>query len=139
MTSANGVSPIAHASIEEQHRIFEDKIVELEQAVQAGKTEAEIEAIYKFLREYAKHHFKEEERLMAAVEYPHLKTHVDLHDTFIQQLMEMKLNMDSNGSTPELYVSMVEFMKKWHEEHVRGADEAFVVFMQTGQQRNLTV
>lgn len=130
MTNLKNNVSVAGASIGEQHQIFEQKIHEFELAVRDGKSDTEIVEVYTFLRQYAKYHFKAEEKLMSIAHYPDLQLHVDMHDGFLGRLMEMKLDLDSRGSSLELYLSMIEYMKNWHTEHVGGADRAFMEFLE---------
>lgn len=119
---------VSDATIEQQHLMFVQKIEQFKQAINDNQSDAEINRMYNFMRDYAKYHFIEEEKLMAEAKYPKLTQHVAMHDDFVSRLIEMKIKLDSNGATQELYIELVNFVENWHEQHINGADKDFFMY-----------
>lgn len=120
---------LADASLDEQHQIFVQKINEFDAAVTDGFSPYAVTRAFGFLRDYAKYHFMAEEKEMVKANYPGLTAHVAMHDGFVSKIIEIKTKLDTVGASQELYMELSLFMSNWLDEHIRGADKAFVTYV----------
>jgi hemerythrin len=83
----------------------------------------DIETVFKELAEYAQYHFQEEEGLMSqiGIDQRHLGPHIDLHQSFIQELISMKAAISPDH--PDTAKHLMSFLTHWLAFHILGSDQ----------------
>ena len=73
------------------------------------------------LMEYTRDHFAREEKVMAAVEYPHIEAHKKAHRELTQQVkvVAARFAQNPNGSIDE---EVFDFLRSWLTDHIIGMD-----------------
>ncbi|MCB1928298.1 MAG: hemerythrin family protein [Rhodocyclaceae bacterium] len=76
------------------------------------------------------HHFAAEERKLAAVGYPDLEHHRELHFEVREKLAELLLDATSGKCAP---VDIAQFVLDWVENHVVTADKPFSNYLSSAK------
>ena len=69
-------------------------------------------------------HLAEEEATMAAVGYPDLDRHKELHRFFMSKVVELEEGMRVGGETPSLE-KLCSFLENWLASHILGEDQKY--------------
>jgi len=113
------------ASVDEQHRQLVHIINRVgDRLLAVDKTpEAEMQAIFKELADYAHYHFSNEEQLMAqyGLDAGHTAAHKEHHATFIEQLLAMWRSRASMRNPAEI---LHGFLTAWLSFHILREDHA---------------
>jgi hemerythrin len=120
-----------YAVIDRQHRQLVETVNKLQAAKDAGKGPDEIGKIIGFLLEYTDKHFREEEALQQAYQYPDYYVHVSYHEAFRQQVAQLVKRMDDEGPTPELVDETTTAIGDWLINHIKGDDFRMAAFVQS--------
>ncbi len=85
--------------------------------------EAELQAIFKELADYARYHFAEEEKLMeaAGLDRRHATKHQQHHAQFVEQLLQMWRSRTTMEHPAEMLQS---FLASWLAFHILGEDQS---------------
>ncbi|BDG09967.1 bacteriohemerythrin [Anaeromyxobacter paludicola] len=105
--------------IDTEHRYFFHLLEELDLAMRARRGDEVLGALYTALREYARIHFRDEERYLAQAGYPELDQQIREHGRFLHHLKELEVN--GPGAAAAL-----AFVRNWLVEHILGTDQQFV-------------
>jgi hemerythrin len=111
-------------TVDDQHHALVDLINRLGEQLVAGEADdADLEAIFGQLAEYAIYHFAEEENLMAAsgVDVRHVDEHKDLHRRFVNQVQSM---WHARRTIATATTILHEFLAAWLSFHILGEDQA---------------
>ena len=73
---------VSNVIIDDQHKRLLDILFRLERMVNRGKDAKEMVKLLSEMSDYAKEHFKSEERYMAGMDYPKLEQHKELHSNY---------------------------------------------------------
>lgn len=116
--------------IDEQHK----KLVELcntsyQALIKQGTTgttwEQSISGTLRECVDYVQTHFKNEETLMRACEYPGFPEHKKVHDSFIKKVIETSRSFQgASGSTAAF--KFVKFLYDWILSHIAHEDKLYV-------------
>jgi len=112
--------------IDFQHR----KIVGMINDLHVATTHREVAAtadILTRMRDYALEHFSFEEELMHAAGYPFTKTHIQLHQRFVERLDHLSQRHQAGE-----YIAneLSQFLTKWFTHHIGHEDQDYVVDVQ---------
>ena len=118
---------IGIAIIDEQHRKLCDMITELEKSMEGSDRYVAMGMVIKDLVDYARVHFKDEERLMMKIGYPGIENQKNQHKKLIGQIVKILQDIKCGREIEckELYI----FLKKWLVDHILQEDKKFSVFM----------
>ncbi len=120
------------ASVDCQHKELIQKAGLLEEALQnPGNSDQEITKLIKFLETYVVQHFKDEEELMLANQYPGYPAQKHAHDTFIENFKELKALFNQEGITPALRAKLKIQVNGWLVGHIQTLDKKLGEFMKT--------
>ncbi len=72
--------------IDSEHRELFNIINNLQDACAKGQGRSQVESTAKFLVDYVKKHFRDEETLQKSVNYPGYPAHSDFHKGYLQQI-----------------------------------------------------
>lgn len=108
-------------AIDEQHR----QLFELAATFCGDGDEIRVSKSLAMLTDYVKVHFREEEEMLAACEYPRLEAHRRLHAEFRQLLLELLEN--AKQMTLDEIAEAVKFLiNGWFYNHILIADFDYV-------------
>jgi hemerythrin len=116
-------------SIDTQHRELFARVNRLLGAMAARDSAAELERLVRFLEDYVRTHFGDEERLMRQHAYPGLEHHRRLHASFTDDLQRAAGELARTGPTSALSIRLNDRACGWLMAHVAGADRAFAGFL----------
>lgn len=87
----------------------------------------EIVMLYNSLVRYTYIHFTDEENFMKQINYPYLESHKREHDFFIAQLEKIYFEIEVEDI--ESIFQILDFLKKWLENHVKISDKKLVSYI----------
>lgn len=99
MSISAAVAPSLNPAMDGEHRVQVGLINALTEAVESGKTTAEVGQILEQLVDYCKVHFMSEELLMRLDSYAGFEEHVEDHAQMIEALEAITAN-HAAGNTP---------------------------------------
>ena len=115
-------------SIDEQHRQLFKRISDLLQAIKEHRCKSEIDGTIKFLDDYARFHFSEEEKDMQEAGYDGLEDHRKHHAVYlnnIKELKELAAQPRIQGMSYELSVTTNQVVVDWIVDHIIKIDRNF--------------
>jgi len=98
--------------------------------------------IFNKLAQYIEVHFHEEEALLADIDYPNIKDHIDKHQALTNKFEAIKQRLNENNHGDHHKIAM--FLYNWLSKHILQEDidyKAFALknFMQTLQVKALKI
>lgn len=124
-------------AIDSQHRELFALTGVLGDAIAAGRGEALVDSTLEELIGYAALHFRDEEALMARIEYPGLESQKQAHSTFANDAMRMldkrTAGEDVSGET------LHEFIRDWLTKHVETVDLLLARFLEAEREAGESV
>lgn len=84
----------------------------------------DLDALFAELRDYATNHFREEEEMMAELEFDprHLKFHRAEHAAFLAEVMQLQQGISHDS--PEALQPVLSFLVHWLAYHILGVDQS---------------
>ncbi len=76
---------------------------------------------------YTKWHFRHEERLMQASQYPEADHHKSEHHDLMEEVMEIKRKFDDGDD--QIVSSVPEFLRNWLFDHILNTDYKLAQFL----------
>ena len=76
----------------------------------------------KFLENYARTHFEDEEALMKKNEYPRLENHAKLHTDFLNRYSDLMDEFKKSGSTEKMVNKILSIVMEWLKDNIVEAD-----------------
>ena len=119
-------------TIDEQHRELFKKINGLLQAIREQRCKSEIDGTIKFLDDYARFHFSEEEERMQEARYDGLAEHLKHHAAYLNNIKELKELANRpriQGMSYELSVTTNQVVVDWIVDHIMKIDRKFGEFV----------
>jgi hemerythrin len=110
---------VAHEEIDAQHEHIIELIEALGRAGSGVETDTS-DVLLEHLSRYLRWHFKTEEELMAAVEYPDLEKHREEHRACAAKLDEFSLRLKQTGHL-DVPVTAT-YLTEWLRQHTLGSD-----------------
>jgi hemerythrin len=117
--------------IDDQHKELYRRMNGLIEAVMAGKGKEEIGKFADFLVDYTNFHFREEETVMQAKNYPGYGAQRSAHDYFRAEAAKSADKVRRGEVTSELVVKIVEDLRDWFSGHIRRMDVELGKFLQS--------
>lgn len=108
-------------TIDLQHKARCDAIDNLMNACKSGKGRNEIVSTFNFLFNYTQKHFREEE-MQRKCGYPKCDEHKELHNAFIERLIQMKDYIIKNGINISKVGEVNAFLTSWLVKHIKRVD-----------------
>ena len=100
-------------------------------ACEAGKGIKELEPLLTFLDYYVIEHFSDEERLQRRSGYPDYESHKQEHDSFIERVMAVKDEINSQGVAVHHVMETNNMLLKWLLNHISKVDAELGKFLRT--------
>ena len=124
---ATGIS-----TIDSQHKELFKRINNLVLAIKQGRCKSEIDGVIKFLDDYARVHFAEEERHMRETNYGGLDEQRQEHRKYLEALKELKEQAALprvSGSSYDLSATTNHVVVDWIVDHIMKIDMKFGIFL----------
>lgn len=116
-------------SIDDQHRELFSRFNGLIAACNEGKGREKIAELIRFLRDYTKVHFFDEEVLQQEIGYPEYHSHRQQHLEFVRRLSAMENDFAQNGASLSLVIRANNFLVEWLIGHISRSDREVGKFM----------
>ena len=120
--------------IDEQHRELFKRIHNLLLAIREHRCKAEIDETIRFLDDYARFHFSEEEKRMEETGYTGLQEHRLQHAIYLKNITKLKQQSSlprESGMSYELSVTANQIVVDWIVAHIMKTDMLFGAYLRT--------
>jgi hemerythrin-like metal-binding protein len=107
-------------AIDEQHKQLFRLAGRFHDAIVANKGKAMLDELLTALVRYTGGHFRVEERLMAAINYPQREQHVAQHRELRERLRAFEERFD--GGETAMTIQVLQFLSRWLADHTTSAD-----------------
>lgn len=97
-----------------------DQLFEAGRNRQAGEY---ILQMFKFLEDYTKKHFGDEEKYMLSIKYPEYETQKNMHSSFIEEMKKLKLSYDQSGGNITVILNANQMVLNWLTNHISKQDK----------------
>ena len=126
---ATGIS-----TIDNQHKELFIRINNLVTAIKEGRCKSEIDGVLKFLDDYARIHFSEEEKHMQETSYAGYQEQRQEHAKYLAALRELKDQAAQpriQGASYDLSATTNQVVVDWIVEHIIKVDMKFAAFLKS--------
>ncbi|NLJ59042.1 MAG: hemerythrin family protein [Tissierellia bacterium] len=117
--------------IDQQHKKLFEKADQLFEAGKSGKTKEHIMQMFDFLDDYAKTHFRDEEKYMQSINYPEYNQQKQMHESFIEKLAELRSQYEKDGANISVIIGANQFILDWLVKHISTADKKIGQYAKT--------
>ena len=115
--------------IDAQHRELFRRINLFLTALAEKRGRDELTPLVRYLDEYVRTHFGEEQLMMEFSFYPGLGEHLAEHQHFEEELTRLAAELDATGPTYGLAKGLVALLVDWLQTHVSTTDRRFGSFL----------
>lgn len=119
------------AEIDTQHKKLVQAIDALMDACAKGQGRAEIEKTLRFVSDYTKEHFADEEKLQAKYAYPDMVNHKRMHAQFIANVASLIDDFNQNGPGVSLTGKLNKTLIDWLIRHIGTEDKKLGAHIQS--------
>ncbi|MBK1813452.1 hemerythrin family protein [Clostridium sp. YIM B02505] len=111
----------------EHRRLFElaDECYNLLKDDACDNKYEKVRKVIKELKNYAKFHFSEEEKLMESVKHKQIFTHKLQHDYFIEKIDAIDID-DIESNQDQYIIDILTFIVAWIRQHILSKDAQYV-------------
>lgn len=102
--------------IDNQHKRLINIINRLEESMIIGQANHQLGESIKFLVQYTRHHFTEEEAFMLLIGYPEINLQKNLHQQFITDIKQILIRIKNKEQIEPKEI--VEFLTEWMKNHI---------------------
>ncbi len=121
-------------TIDSQHQELFKRINNLVRAIKEHRCKAEIDGTLKFLDDYARVHFSEEEKHMRETGYPGVEEQRAQHKKYLENLADLKAEAQLPrvpGSTYDLSATTNQVIVDWIVDHIMKLDMKFGEYLRS--------
>lgn len=115
---------VGNPILDSDHKILVSLINQLHEALDTGQSRDVLTSIVNVLVEYAEHHFRREEALLARAAFPDLPPHLEEHRDLLSHLHLLRDRVCA-GEKSALGEEAVDFLKKWLTDHILVSDKSY--------------
>jgi hemerythrin len=115
--------------IDAQHRELYRRVNLFLEALAERRGAAEVEPLMRYLRDYVREHFANEQRLMEFCGYTELGDHLEQHRQFETELEAIGAELARSGVTFGLARRLVALLVEWLDDHLSTTDRRFGAFL----------
>jgi hemerythrin len=122
------------STIDSQHKELFKRINNLVAAIKQHRCKEEIDGTLKFLDEYARFHFTEEEKRMQEAGYGGLEEHRKHHAVYLRNISELKEQASLprvQGASYDLSATTNQVVVDWIVDHIMKIDKKFGEYMRS--------
>jgi len=109
--------------VDNQHKELFKRLNDLILANKSDKGRDEVKKILGFLADYTVKHFEDEEELQRESGYPDYELHKEIHDNFVQDVVELKEKLEAGRVDAATMMKFNKKVTKWLINHVKGIDQ----------------
>jgi hemerythrin len=117
--------------IDDQHKTWFEKAEALFEAGKNNQAKEYVGTLLKFLDEYTKKHFADEETYMLSINYPGYSEQKAAHTAFISQLAKLRSDYDSSGGNLMVIINANQMVLEWLTKHISSMDKKIGAFAKT--------
>jgi hemerythrin-like metal-binding protein len=110
--------------IDSQHKKLVDIINQFHAFYKEGASDEKLKTIIIELNSYTDYHFKTEEGILQAANYPNLTAHKIAHAKLMEKLEQ--IHKDFVGGKKNFNFEMMHFLKDWLINHILDEDKKYV-------------
>jgi hemerythrin len=126
------------ATIDSQHRELFKRINDLVVAIKERRCKEEIDKTIRFLEDYARVHFSEEEKHMRRTHYPGYEEQIEEHRQYLAGIADLKLRASLPrvpGSSYDLSATTNQMVVDWIVKHILKVDMKFAEFLRSQERQ----
>ncbi|WP_018249641.1 bacteriohemerythrin [Orenia marismortui] len=109
--------------IDQQHKELFNRVNNLIMSNRLNKGKKEIGKTLDFLADYTVKHFEDEEKLQKESAYPNYDAHKEIHDNFVQDVLDFKEKFDHDKIDTATMMDFNKTITRWLVQHVKGIDQ----------------
>jgi hemerythrin len=117
--------------IDDQHKIWFEKANELFEAGKERRAKEYIDTMLRFLDEYTKEHFRDEEAYMEKIRYPEIDAQKKAHASIINDLAKLKSDYDKSGGNILVIMNANKMVTNWLTNHIIYMDKKIGDYVKT--------
>lgn len=110
-----------------EHQKLVSLVNRLHDDMKVGKAKESIASVLNELISYTQTHFRHEEVIMQANNYPAFAAHKAEHQKLINEVSAFKKKFDEGSMT--LSVSIINFLRDWVKNHIQKVDKQYSDFL----------
>jgi hemerythrin len=110
-------------SIDSQHMVLFESLNDLHTAMMKGNAQAVTKTLLRNLVAYTHDHFRSEEAMMAAAQYPGLAAHRAKHNALTRQVEDYAARYEKGEIT--LNIHLLNFLRDWLTTHIQVEDNEY--------------
>ncbi|MBU0482296.1 MAG: bacteriohemerythrin [Proteobacteria bacterium] len=114
--------------IDEQHRELVTMVSKLQKALSTDAERSQTGETIKFLVDYTRTHFADEESLMNQIGYPDLEQHRRIHKKLIGDITEILIRLKKGKSFNAM--ELIDFLTEWLMHHITQEDKKIGRFLE---------
>lgn len=109
--------------IDEQHKALFEKAEQLFEAGKNNRAKEYVGELLRFLDEYTRKHFGDEERYMLSINYPGYNEQKAAHMAFIAKLDDLRKEYDKSGGNLMVILNANRMVLDWLIQHISKMDK----------------
>lgn len=109
--------------IDEQHKELINRMNAFFDSMKNGDKQQRVLEMISFLEDYVISHFSDEEKLQLSSGYPLYKEHKKLHTDFINDIKQMRKDIETTGFTVATASLMGSTLVSWLTLHIKKVDK----------------
>lgn len=130
MLEWNDSLSVGNVLIDNQHKKLISKLNDFLNAYDNKKSNEKLVEIFKFLQDYTKVHFGDEENLMLKYKYPGYDAQKREHSKFINDLNNYEKELSENKSSLVLKIKTNQMLVDWLVNHIGRTDKSLGSYLQ---------
>lgn len=107
--------------IDQQHKELVEMVSHLQSTLAHGTVTQELGGAMRFLVDYTKRHFADEEKFMESINYAELTHHRELHKKLINDVVFILMDIKKGKAFDPL--AFIDFLTGWLINHIRYEDK----------------
>lgn len=116
--------------IDGQHKELIKRLDNFALAVLRKDAKNRLDGLLYFMEDYTKNHFRCEEEFMGKNKYSGLEKHVKQHSRFMKVVQKLKLDLEKEGPSENMALSIQQFLIDWLILHIQDCDMKMGKFLQ---------
>ena len=116
--------------LDNDHKKLVLLINELHEGIMNHRDKQALDGAFECLVSFTRVHFAHEEQLLFEAGYPGAAAHKREHESMIQKMQDLQARFRI-GEPLEMRVDGMELLKSWHFNHMHGADQEYVPYLET--------
>ena len=127
VTWSDSAFSVGIRAIDVQHKKLVGMINGLHKAMRDRASDTVMKRLVEELKNYTVDHFSTEERLFDRYGYPQTPAHKELHEKFVNQVLEFEAALLSGKA--KVTMDVMQFLKDWLVQHIQGEDRKYTSFL----------